>query len=76
MLENILQEEDDAFVFFYEENDTEAHTILDELEDIDEKLDKQDLTLVKISDRGAKDSFGLDEVPCLVYFEQGLSALE
>ena len=48
MLANILDDEDDAFVFFYEDNDTDAHTILEELEQIDEKLDKQDLTLVKI----------------------------
>ena len=34
MLENILEEEDDAFVFFYEDNDTDAHTILEELEQV------------------------------------------
>ena len=32
MLNNILEEEDDCFVFFYEENDPEAHAILAELE--------------------------------------------
>lgn len=35
MLENILEEEEDAFVFFYEDNDTDAHTILEELEQVD-----------------------------------------
>jgi len=39
---------------------------------IDEKLDKQDLTLVKISDHGAADAFGIEEIPCLVYFENGV----
>ena len=34
MLENILEEEDDAFVFFYEDNDTDAHTMLEELEQV------------------------------------------
>ena len=75
MLENILLEEEDAFVFFYEENDPEAHTILDELESIDEKLDKQDLTMVKISDKGAKASFGIETIPALVYFEGGVPEL-
>ena len=32
MLENILTEENDAFVFFYDKTDPEAHTILEELE--------------------------------------------
>jgi hypothetical protein len=32
MLNNILEEEDDCFVFFYENHDPEAHAILAELE--------------------------------------------
>ena len=32
MLNNIIEEEDDCFVFFYEEVDPEAHAILAELE--------------------------------------------
>ena len=42
---------------------------------IDEKLDKQDMTMVKISDLGAKDAFGLDDMPALVYFENGIPEL-
>ena len=72
MLENILDDEDDAFVFFYEDNDTDAHTILEELEQIDEKLDKQDLAMVKISDEGAIDNYGIEILPALVYFENGV----
>lgn len=72
MLENILDDEDDAFVFFYEDNDTDAHTILEELEQIDEKLDKQDLAMVKISDDGAIDNYGIEIIPSLVYFDNGV----
>jgi len=32
MLNNILEEEDDCFVFFYADNDPEAYAILAELE--------------------------------------------
>ena len=32
MLNNILEEEDDCFVFFYAENDPDAHSVLAELE--------------------------------------------
>ena len=72
MLENILDDEDDAFVFFYEDNDTDAHTILEELEQIDEKLDKQDLAMVKISDSGAIENYGIEDLPSLVYFMNGV----
>ena len=65
MLENILDDEDDAFVFFYEDNDTDAHTILEELEQVDEKLDKQDLAMVKISDEGAIDNYGIEVLSIL-----------
>jgi hypothetical protein len=72
MLENILKDEDHAFVFFYDEHDTDAFTILEELESIDEKLDKQDLPLVKISDVGSSEAFGIRDTPSLVYFEDGV----
>ena len=75
MLENILEEQDDAFVFFYEEGDTEAFSILEELEHIDEKLDKQDMPFVKISDQGATEAFGIEDLPSLVYFENGVPEL-
>lgn len=72
MLENILVEQNDAFVFFYNNLDAEAHVILEELEQIDEKLDKQDLTMVKIADPEAKNTYGIEAFPSLVYFEEGV----
>ena len=116
MLNNIIEEEDDCFVFFYDDVDPDAHAILSELEgmysvmftykiqtlmmqqqsiyihnickksnhitsscitfslclDIDEKLDKRDLHLVKISDDGAGEEYGIEDLPCLVYFENGV----
>ena len=75
MLENILDDEDDAFVFFYDGDDPDAHTILEELERIDEKLDKQDLAMVKISDEDSIDNYGIEDLPALVYFENGVPEL-
>ena len=40
--------------------------------DIDEKLDKRDLYMVKISDAGAGDEYGIEDIPSLVYFEDGV----
>ena len=47
MLENILTEENDAFVFFYDKSDPEAHTILEELEQ-----GRRSVLLVFVSPRG------------------------
>ena len=38
-------------------------------------MDKRDLHLVKISDEGAGKEYGIDELPCLVYFENGVPEL-
>ena len=38
-------------------------------------MDKRDLHLVKISDEGAGEEYGIDELPCLVYFENGVPEL-
>jgi hypothetical protein len=40
--------------------------------DIDEKLDKRDLYMVKISDPGAGEEYGIEDIPTLVYFEDGV----
>ena len=42
------------------------------ISDIDEKLDKRDLHLVKISDDSAGEEYGIEELPSLVYFENGV----
>jgi len=42
------------------------------ISDIDEKLDKRDLYMVKISDKGAGEEYGIEDIPALVYFENGV----
>ena len=42
------------------------------ISDIDEKLDKRDLHLAKISDDSAGEEYGIEELPSLVYFENGV----
>ena len=44
MLNNIIEEEDDCFVFFYEEIDPDAHAILSELEGIPQFIPDQYLS--------------------------------
>ena len=49
-----------------------AHILCCQFLDIDEKLDKRDLYMVKISDAGAGDEYGIEDIPSLVYFEDGV----
>lgn len=44
--------------------------VLGELEKIDDDCDKQGIQFVKIDDPHAAKSFGIDDVPAIVYFEK------
>jgi len=50
------------------END-ESEVVLNELEKIDDELDRYGIKFVKIDDDNAAKEFGIDEQPALVYFE-------
>ena len=43
--------------------------ILEELENIDDDLDKEGIHIVKICDESANKEYGLETTPALVYFE-------
>ena len=42
------------------------------MEKIDNVLDKDNISLVKIDDEGAEDQYGLSELPALVYLQNGI----
>ena len=42
------------------------------MEKIDNVLDKDNISLVKIDDEGAEDQYGLSELPALVYLQSGI----
>ena len=52
--------------------DRDADEIIDVLEKIDNVLDKDNISLVKIDDEGAEDQYGLSELPALVYLQSGI----
>lgn len=45
-------------------------TVLAELEKIDDDCDRHGIQFVKIDDKKAAKSFGIDDVPSIVYFEK------
>ena len=69
ILANVLKQEDDVLVFFYNEEDKDSEDILLELETIDDNLDVEEVEFVKISVEDAQRRYGLTQVPALVFFE-------
>ena len=72
LLEMIIEKEEDVFALLYEEGDRRAVKIINELEGIDDNLENDKITLVKCSDEGVDDHFGLGYLPRLVHFDQGI----
>ena len=69
LLEMILEKEKDVFALLYEEGDRRAVKIIAELEGIDDNLENDKIIMLKCSDKGVDDHFGLGYLPRLVYFE-------
>ena len=65
----ILEKEKDVFALLYEEGDRRAVKIIAELEGIDDNLENDKIIMLKCSDKGVDDHFGLGYLPRLVYFE-------
>ena len=72
MLEMIIEKQDDVFALLYEEKDRRAMKIINELEGIDDNLENDKITMVKCSDRGVDDYFGIGYLPRLIYFDKGI----
>ena len=72
LLEMMIEKQKDVFVLLYEEGDRRAAKIIKELENIDDNLENDKVILVKCSDKGVDDFFGIGYLPRLVYFENGI----
>ena len=51
-------------------DESDDGVILHELENIDDDLDAQGIHIVKIADDLAAKEYGIENTPCLVYFEK------
>ncbi len=61
--------------FLDDRSDPESETVMAELEKIDDECDSKDISFVKIDDLAEAKEYGIDDVPALVYFENGIPAL-
>lgn len=56
-------------------DEASSMTALAELEHIDDECDQMDITFVKIDDSAEAKEYGLDNLPAMVYFENGIPML-
>lgn len=56
-------------------NDKNSQKALNELENIDDECDTLGIVFVKIDDEEESKLYGIEEVPALLYFENGVPTL-
>ena len=72
MCRYFLEEKDDVFVFFYDQDDSRSKKIIKVLEQVDDDLDEENINLVKCSDDDVDETYGIGYLPRLVYFQRGI----
>jgi len=61
--------------FSDDKDDKQDLRVLNELENIDDDLDKEGIVLVRLDDDKEAKKYGIDHLPALVYFEEEIPAL-
>ena len=72
MLTYFYENDDKLVVFFYEPTDRDADDIIDGLEQIDDILDNENISLVRIDDEEAAEPYGILDLPSLVFIQSGI----
>uniref|UniRef100_A0A1B6DZL5 Thioredoxin domain-containing protein n=1 Tax=Clastoptera arizonana TaxID=38151 RepID=A0A1B6DZL5_9HEMI len=62
-------------VLFYDKDDKQDIRILNELENIDDDLDKEGIVIVRLDNDAEAKEYGIDHLPTLVYFEDKIPAI-
>ncbi|EEB16861.1 predicted protein [Pediculus humanus corporis] len=75
MMDKLLENTPYLVVLFYDKDDNQDKKILNELENIDDDLEKEGIVIVKMDDDKETKEFGIDDLPALVYFENKLPAI-
>uniref|UniRef100_A0A182WC35 Thioredoxin domain-containing protein n=1 Tax=Anopheles minimus TaxID=112268 RepID=A0A182WC35_9DIPT len=69
-LKTLIQNIDNLVVLFYDDEDEDSESVLQELESIDDDCAKHGIQFVRIDDPKVSKEYGIDEVPAIVYFEK------
>jgi len=69
LLATLVKKHDDITVFFYDKEVKQERALLAELENFDQILEEEGISLVKIDDPAAAERFGVEIVPAIVHFQ-------
>ncbi|XP_066601595.1 uncharacterized protein hlk isoform X2 [Prorops nasuta] len=75
MMEKLIESTPYLAVLFYEKEDKQDMRILNELENIDDDLEKEGIVIVRMDNDAEAKEFGIDHLPTLVYFEDKIPAI-
>ncbi|XP_008201424.1 uncharacterized protein hlk isoform X7 [Tribolium castaneum] len=75
MLDKLINEGKNLAVLFYNEDDRKSQRVLNELENIDDECDQLGIVFVKIDNDEEAQEYGIEKIPSLVYFENGIPTL-
>ncbi|XP_046406800.1 uncharacterized protein LOC124171637 isoform X5 [Ischnura elegans] len=75
MVDRLIENTPYLAVLFYDKDDKQDMRILNELENIDDDLDKEGIVIVRMDNDAEAKEYGIDHLPALVYFEEKIPAV-
>uniref|UniRef100_T1H7X1 Thioredoxin domain-containing protein n=1 Tax=Rhodnius prolixus TaxID=13249 RepID=T1H7X1_RHOPR len=75
MVEKLIDSVPYLAVIFYDKDDNQDIRTLNELENIDDDLEKAGIVIVRIDNDPEAKEYGIDHLPTLVYFEEKIPAI-
>ncbi|XP_037963657.1 uncharacterized protein LOC105392584 isoform X6 [Plutella xylostella] len=75
MMDKLIETTPYLAVIFYDKEDKQDIRILNELENIDDELEKEGIVIVRMDNEEEAKEFGIDHLPTLVYFEENIPAI-
>ncbi|VVC95729.1 unnamed protein product [Leptidea sinapis] len=75
MMDKLIENTNYLAVIFYDKDDKQDIRILNELENIDDELEKEGIVIVRMDNDAEAKEYGIDHLPTLVYFENHIPAI-
>uniref|UniRef100_A0A1A9WP28 Thioredoxin domain-containing protein n=1 Tax=Glossina brevipalpis TaxID=37001 RepID=A0A1A9WP28_9MUSC len=75
MKDKLVENTEHLAIIFYDKDDKQDIRILNELENIDDELEKEGIVIVRIDNAAEAREYGLDHLPSLIYYENKIPAL-
>ncbi|KAL1464793.1 hypothetical protein WDU94_004408 [Cyamophila willieti] len=75
IMEKLIDKVEYLAVLFYDKDDKQDIRVLNELENIDDELEKEGIVIVRLDNDNEAKEYGIDHLPTLVYFENKIPAI-